>query len=83
MSHSAVKAACYVWRGAFGKVPSSNGNSPGAYPTKRMEQLSEKRVGSDRFVGQAAYRQLTERYRALRRSRQLLSAIDEAPIETP
>ena len=29
----AVKAACTVWRGAFGIVPFSGGNSPGAYPT--------------------------------------------------
>jgi hypothetical protein len=31
-----------------------------------MEQLSERRVGYDRLVGEHAYRQLTELYRALR-----------------
>ena len=31
-----------------------------------MEQLSEKRVGYDRLVGEHTYRQLTELYRALR-----------------
>jgi hypothetical protein len=38
-------------------------------------------VGYDRFVGEQAYRQLTELYRALRRSRQLLPALNETPIE--
>ena len=39
---SAVKAARYVWRGAFGKVPSADGNSPGAYPTRKMARLSAR-----------------------------------------
>ncbi len=39
-------------------------------------------VGYDRLVGEHAYRQLTELYRALRRSRQLLPAFDETPVET-
>ena len=38
-------------------------------------------VGYDRFVGEQAYRQLTELYRALRRFRQLLPALNETPIE--
>lgn len=53
---SAVKAARYVWRGAFGKVPSVDGNSPGAYPTRKMVRLCERRVGYDRLVGEHAYR---------------------------
>src|SRR5260221_410001 len=61
---SGVKAARYVWRGAFGKGLQST--SPGAYPTKKMERLCERLVGYDRFVGEHAYWQLTELYRALR-----------------
>ncbi len=37
---SAVKAARYVWRGAFGKGLQST--SLGAYPTRKMEQLSDR-----------------------------------------
>lgn len=33
---------------------------------RKTERWSEKRVGYDRFVGDLAYRQLTELYRALR-----------------
>ena len=43
-----------------------------------MARLSERRVGYDRLVGEHASRQLTELYRALRRSRQLFSTLDEA-----
>ena len=35
-------------------------------------------VGYERFAGEPAYRQLTELYRAVRRSRQLLSTVHEA-----
>ena len=63
---SAVKAARYVWREAFGKVPSADGNSLDAYPTRKMERLCERLVGYDRLVGEHTYRQLTELYRALR-----------------
>ena len=47
-----------------------------------MERLFERLVGYDRFVGEHAYRQLMELYRALRRSRQLLPALDETSVET-
>ena len=38
-------------------------------------------IGYDRLIGEHTYRQLTELYRALRRSRQLLPAIDETPVQ--
>ncbi len=47
-----------------------------------MERLSERLVGYDRFVGEHAYRQLTELYRALRRSRELLPTLHEVAVET-
>jgi hypothetical protein len=46
-----------------------------------MARLCERRVGYDRLVGEHAYLQLTELYRALRRSRQLLPALDETALE--
>ena len=39
-------------------------------------------VGFDRFAGHQASRQLRELYRALRRSRQLFSALDETAVQT-
>jgi hypothetical protein len=51
-------------------------------PRKKMERSFERLVGYDRFVGGHAYRQLTELYRAMRRSRQLLPTVDETALET-
>jgi len=50
---SAVKAARYVWRGAFGKVPSADGNSLGAYPTRKTVRLCDK--WSDMIASQASW----------------------------
>jgi len=43
--------------------------------SRKTGPLFERLVGSDRLVGLQAYQQMVERYRALRRSRQLLSTL--------
>jgi hypothetical protein len=50
-------------------------------PSQKNGAIVRQVVGYDRLVGECAYRQLTELYRALRRSRQLLPALDEAAVE--
>jgi hypothetical protein len=50
-------------------------------PSQKNGAIVRQVVGYDRLVGECAYRQLTELYRALRRSRQLLLAEGVAPVE--
>ena len=61
---SAVKAARYVWRGAFGK--GQQWHLAGCLPYQKNGAIVRQVVGYDRFVGEHAYRQLMELYRALR-----------------
>jgi hypothetical protein len=61
---SAVKVARYVWRGAFGKRAAMY--LAGCLPYQKNGAIVRQVVGHDRLVGEHAYRQLTELYRALR-----------------
>ena len=61
---STSSASYFIWRGAFGKGPAMY--LAGCLPYQKNGAIVRQVVGHDRLVGEHAYRQLTELYRALR-----------------
>src|SRR6266699_347492 len=72
----------FIWTGGIRKVPSADGNSLGAYPTRKMARLCEAMVGFDRLVGAQASAATDRTLPGATPICQLFSTLDETAVET-